>query len=57
MMTTLLLGVAFQLIISIPYVPPFMTAHAQLAMPRMVNSEAQKDLPDTEQPMLKWNEL
>jgi len=57
MMTTLFLGATFQLLTSMPYVLPFMTAQAQLAPPRTVNSETQKDLPDTEQLMLKWNEL
>jgi chromosome segregation ATPase len=57
MMTRWFLAATLQLVGTTPYVQPFVVTQAQPDMPRMVDTEVQKDPADTEQPILKWNEL
>ena len=59
MMTSWFLAATLQLIASPPHAFPFMAAQTQLTMPRTLEAEPQKekDGPDPEPPMLKWNEL
>jgi chromosome segregation ATPase len=57
MMTPWVLAATLQVASSIPYVQPFMVSQAQSDMPRTVDAETSKDPADTEQPILKWNEL
>jgi chromosome segregation ATPase len=57
MMTPWVLAATLQVVSSIPYVQPFMVSQAQSDMPRTVDAETSKDPADTEQPILKWNEL
>jgi len=56
-MTPWVLAATLQVASSIPYVQPFMVSQAQSDMPRTVDAETSKDPADTEQPILKWNEL
>lgn len=56
-MTPWVLAATLQLVSSTPYVQPFMVSQAQSDMPRTVDAETSKDPADTEQPILKWNEL
>jgi chromosome segregation ATPase len=57
MMTRWFLAATLQLVGTTPYVQPFVVTQAQPDMPRIVDTEVQKDPADTEQPILKWNEL
>ena len=57
MMTPWFLAATLQLISSTAYVYPFMVTQAQPDMPRVVDSDPQKDASDAEQPISKWNEL